>query len=91
MNILPVYSRIPKILEKARGIPIVGSFTAFSAENLRNKYNLFKLAGEEIQEGAMSGNTELLKSGANRLIMQSVVSGCAFCVAYTYNQLNGNR
>ena len=44
MNIVPVYSRIPKILEKMRGIPILGSFTAFPAENLRNKYNLFKLA-----------------------------------------------
>tara|TARA_R100000995_G_scaffold44972_1_gene21165 strand:+ start:1516 stop:5217 length:3702 start_codon:yes stop_codon:yes gene_type:complete len=89
MNILPVYSRLPKILEKSRGLPIVGNFTAFSAENLRNKYNLFKLAGEEIQQGAMSGNSELLKSGANRLVMQSLVSAAPSVVAYTYNQLNG--
>ena len=89
MNILPIYSRIPKILEKSRGIPVVGSFTAFSAENLRNKYNLFKLAGEEIQEGAMTGNTELLKAGANRLVMQSLVAAAPSTVAYTYNQLNG--
>ena len=38
MNIVPVYSRIPRILEKMRGLPIVGSFTAFPAENLRMKY-----------------------------------------------------
>ena len=51
MNIVPIYSRIPKILEYMRGIPIIGSFTAFPAENMRNKYKLFELAGNEIREG----------------------------------------
>ena len=88
MNIVPVYSRIPKILEKMRGIPILGSFTAFPAENLRNKYNLFKLAGNEIQEGILSGNKELVKAGRDRLIMQVTVASAPSVAAYTYNIMN---
>jgi hypothetical protein len=88
MNIVPVYSRIPKILEKMRGIPILGSFTAFPAENLRNKYNLFKLAGNEIQEGILSGNKELVKAGRDRLLMQVTVASAPSVAAYTYNIMN---
>ena len=47
LNVVPVYSRVPKILEAMRGIPVVGSFTAFPAENLRNKYKILKLGAEE--------------------------------------------
>ena len=88
MNIVPVYSRIPKILEKMRGIPILGSFTAFPAENLRNKYNLFKLAGNEIQEGILTGNKELVKAGRDRLLMQVTVASAPSVAAYTYNIMN---
>ena len=42
LDVMPVYSRIPRVLEKMRGIPVIGSFTAFPAENLRNKYNVLK-------------------------------------------------
>ena len=89
MNLLPVYSRIPLILEKARGIPIVGSFTAFPAENLRNKYNLFKLAGEELAEFKVTGNKALFKAAANRMASQAAVATAPSVVAYSYNQLNG--
>ena len=89
MNILPVYSRIPKILEYMRGVPIVGSFTAFPAENLRNKYNLFKLAGQEIREGALTNNNELLKAGASRLANQLTIASAPSIAAYTYNKLEG--
>jgi len=89
MNIVPVYSRIPLILEKARGVPIVGSFTAFPAENLRNKYNLFKLAGNEVQEGVLTGNNPLFVSGLNRLAMQATVASAPSVAAYFYNQSQG--
>jgi hypothetical protein len=88
MNIVPIYSRIPKILEKMRGLPVVGSFTAFPAESLRNKYNLFKLAGNEIQEGILTGNKELVKAGRDRLIMQVTVASAPAVAVYTYNILN---
>ena len=89
MNLLPVYSRIPKILEKMRQVPVLGSFTAFPAENLRNKYQLFKIAGEEIQEGIRTNNNALIKSGANRLYSQTVVASAPSIAAYTYNQIEG--
>ena len=87
MNLLPVYSRIPLILEKARGIPIVGSFTAFPAENLRNKYNLFKLAGEEMAEGFATGNSALRNAGMARLASQATVAAAPSIAAYYYNQM----
>ena len=43
LNVIPTYDRVPKILEKMRDIPVLGAFTAFPAENLRNKYNILKL------------------------------------------------
>tara|TARA_R110002124_G_scaffold276080_1_gene446765 strand:- start:51 stop:3896 length:3846 start_codon:yes stop_codon:yes gene_type:complete len=89
MNILPVYSRIPRILEKMRGFPLVGSFTAFPAENLRNKYNLFKLAGEEIREGALTNNSALLRAGGQRLASQLAIASAPSIAAYTYNSLQG--
>ena len=89
MNIVPVYSRIPQLLEKSRGVPVVGSFTAFPAENLRNKYNLFKLAGTEIAEGRLTGNKTLFRSGLNRLASQAVVASAPSIAAYTYNQMEG--
>ena len=89
MNILPIYSRIPKVLERMRGLPLVGSFTAFPAENLRNKYNLFKLAGEEIREGAMTNNSALLRSGGQRLASQLTIAAAPSIAAYTYNSIQG--
>ena len=89
MNILPIYSRIPRILERMRGLPLVGSFTAFPAENLRNKYNLFKLAGEEIREGAMTNNSALLRSGGQRLASQLTIAAAPSIAAYTYNSMQG--
>jgi len=88
MNIVPVYSRIPKILEYMRGIPLFGSFTAFPAENMRNKYKLFQLAGNEIREGMETGNKAMVKAGANRLVSQLGVASAPSIVASTYNWLN---
>ena len=68
---------------------MLGSFTAFPAENLRNKYQLFKIAGEEIQEGIRTNNNALIKSGANRLYSQTVVASAPSVAAYTYNQIEG--
>jgi hypothetical protein len=89
LNVVPVYSRIPKILEAMRGIPILGSFTAFPAENLRNKYKILKLGAEEIRDGFETGNRELVKTGANRLTAQGAMAGAATVAAYTYNSVMG--
>lgn len=89
MDIVPVYSRIPKILEKMRMIPILGSFTAFPAENLRNKFKIVKLAGNEIRDGMETGNKTLVRSGMNRLVSQYAIAHAPYVAAYTYNEMAG--
>ena len=89
LNVMPVYSRIPKVLEKMRGIPVIGSFTAFPAENLRNKYNVLKLGSQEIRDGFALGNNSLVKQGANRLFSQGAIASAPVIAAYTYNEING--
>ena len=70
LNIVPVYDRVPKILEKMRDIPVLGAFTAFPAENLRNKYQILKLGAQELKEGFETGNKALQIAGVERLKSQ---------------------
>ena len=91
MQLVPVYSRIPALVEKMRGLPVLGNFAAFPAENLRNKYNLFKISGQEIQEGIATGNKELVNAGLNRLASQAVVAGAAYTGSYFYNLYNDTQ
>ena len=91
MQLVPVYSRIPALVEKMRGLPVLGNFAAFPAENLRNKYNLFKISGQEIQEGIATGNKSLVNAGLNRLASQAVVAGSAYTGAYFYNLYNDTQ
>jgi|21_taG_2_1085346.scaffolds.fasta_scaffold02478_4 hypothetical protein len=89
MNLVPVYSRIPPIIEKLRGIPFVGNFAAFPAENLRTKYNLFKMSGNEIQEGLATGNKALVNTGLQRLASQATIAGGAYAGTWAYNKIEG--
>ena len=89
LNVVPVYSRIPKILEKVRGLPVIGNFAAFPAENLRNKYYLFKIAGDELVKGFETGNMQLVRAGVRRLLAQSGYAAAPATMAYFYNQLEG--
>jgi hypothetical protein len=91
LNVMPVYSRIPRVLEKMRGIPILGSFTAFPAENLRNKYNILKLGSLEIRDGFEMGGQAgkiLIQTGANRLLAQGTMASLPIAGAYVYNEVN---
>ena len=89
LDVVPVYSRIPKILEKLRGIPVVGNFSAFPAENLRNKYQLFKIAGDEIRTGFETGNTAMVQRGSKRILSQAGYASAPATMAYFYNQMEG--
>ena len=89
LNIIPVYDRVPKILEKMRDIPVIGAFTAFPAENLRNKYNILKLGAEELREGFETGNKGLIRAGNRRLRQQIMMAAAPTVAAYTYNQVMG--
>jgi len=89
LNIVPVYDRVPKILEKMRDIPVLGAFTAFPAENLRNKYNILKLGAQELKEGFETGNKALQIAGVERLKSQITMAALPTIAAYTYNQVVG--
>ena len=89
LNIIPVYDRVPKILEKMRNIPVIGAFTAFPAENLRNKYQILKLGAEELREGFETGNKGLIRAGGRRLRQQLMMAAAPTVAAYTYNQVMG--
>ena len=89
LNVIPTYDRVPKILEKMRDIPVLGAFTAFPAENLRNKYNILKLGAQQLREGFETGNKALQKAGAQRLRQQIAMAAIPTVAAYTYNQVMG--
>ena len=89
LDLVPIYSRIPKIIEKLRGVPVVGNFAAFPAENLRNKYKLFQIAGDEIKRGFETGNMEMVRAGSRRVLAQTAYASAPALIAYTYNQLEG--
>ena len=90
LNIVPVYDRVPKILEKMRDIPVLGAFTAFPAENLRNKYHILKLGAQELKEGFETGN-KALQIAEERLKSQITMAALPTIAAYTYNQVVGTE
>lgn len=63
LNVTPTYSRVPEIVKKLNYVPVVGNFTAFPAEVIRNSLNTLQRAVKEIA----SSNLELQKVGARRL------------------------
>ena len=89
-NMVPVYGRIPAILEKSRAFPIVGSFTAYPAERLRNTYQILRTATDEMKEGFETGNTVLRNQGIKRLGQWYATQGAAYTAAYGLSQLNGD-
>ena len=86
-NMVPVYGRIPAILEKSRAFPIVGSFTAYPAERLRNTYQILRTATDEMKEGFETGNTVLRNQGIKRLGQWYATQGAAYTAAYGLSEL----
>ena len=89
LNLTPVYGRIPKILENLRAFPVIGSFTAYPAERIRNTYQIFKIGTDELREGFETGNKELTKQGISRLAQWSAAQGALYTGAYALNESNG--
>ena len=71
-----------------RGIPVIGSFTAYPAERLRNRYNIMKQASEEISRGAAEGNGELVLNGVKRLSGFGTMVGGLHVGAHLLNEYN---
>ena len=89
-NISPVYGRISTILEKSRSFPVVGTFTAYPAERLRNTYNILRIATDEMKEGFETGNSVLRNQGIKRLAQWYATQGSLYTMAYGLNEAAGN-
>ena len=63
LNLMPTYSRIPKLGNVLRSQPFVGAFISFPLEVFRTGYNLVGTINEELR----SDNPEIRKTGAYRL------------------------
>lgn len=89
LNTTPIYGRVSPILEKARQLPVIGTFTAYPAERLRNVYNTLKIATDELKDGFETGNKELTKSGMARLGQFYAAQGAFYTAAYGLNEATG--
>lgn len=68
---------------------MIGSFTAYPAERIRNTYQIFKIGTDELREGFETGNKELTKQGISRLAQWSAAQGALYTGAYVMNESNG--
>ena len=50
LNVTPTYSRVPEIVKSLNYVPVVGNFTAFPAEVIRNSLNTLQRAVKEAEE-----------------------------------------
>jgi len=88
--LFPMYNRIPPVFEALRVIPVIGSFTAYPAERLRNVYNNLKMSVDNIKNGIETGNKVLLAQGRNRLLSLYAGEGAIYTAVYAINELTGN-
>ena len=68
---MPVYTRVPPVLEALAGVPVIGNFTAYQTEVFRNAYKIYTTAAQEVYEWFSLGPTsstgqKLIASGINR-------------------------
>ena len=90
-NVTPLYGRIPPLLEKMRAFPIIGSFTAYPAERLRNVYQILKTGTDEMVEGFETGNAALRNQGIKRLASLYALQGAIYTGAYGINAALGEN
>ena len=89
-DIAPVYGRVSPILEKMRSIPIIGTFTAYPAERIRNSYQVLRIGTDELREGFATGNKAMVRAGSTRLAQWYATQGSLYTAAYALNQnVNG--
>ena len=63
LNVTPTYSRVPEIVKELKYFPVIGNFTAFPAEIIRNTVNTMSRGIKELT----SNSAELQKVGARRI------------------------
>ena len=84
-NTIPTYSRVPKIIQNIRNLPL-GNFIAFPAEILRTGSHLLTIGGREL----MSANPFIRQMGARRLLgAASVFGGTGAIISGTAEKITG--
>ncbi len=91
LNIMPVYTRVPPVLEALAGIPVIGNFTAYQTEVFRNVYKLYRTSAQELYEGYSLGadtstGARLIASGLNRQVALTATASFPYALAQYYNQ-----
>ena len=67
-DVMPVYSRIPAIAKMAARFPLAGNFVGFSAEIIRNSFNIVRQGSAEISFRATDDMIEQMgEKAAKRL------------------------
>ena len=84
-RLTPVYDRVPPFLKAMNDIPILGTFTSYPAERLRNTYNIFKTASEEIRQGFETDNSAMRNAGISRLSQWTATQGALWTAVYGAN------
>ena len=90
MNLMPVYPRVPEAVEAARGIPVVGNFSAFILESFRNQFNILKVGAKEVEMGQRLNSAALVASGNVRIASGVAVAARPYAWAHKVNSDNDN-
>lgn len=85
----PTYELIPRRFRQASALGVANTFGAFEYEVIRNSSNQLKYASSLIAEGRRTGNIEMQKAGAKRLLALSVVAGTTAGVSVAISRSNG--
>jgi hypothetical protein len=70
-NTFPTYSRTPEIINRIKGMPVMGNFVSFQAESYRTSWNILAQANKEMK----SDNPSVRAIGRSRLAGVSEYQG----------------
>ena len=85
----PTYELIPRRFRQASAVGAANTFGAFEYEVIRNSANQLRYASQLIYDGQKTGNKEMQKAGAKRLLALSVVAGSTVGLSTAISRSNG--
>lgn len=85
----PTYEMIPRRFRQASAVGVANTFGAFEYEVIRNSANQLNYATKLIAEGQRTGNNEMRKAGAKRLLALSAVAGSTVGISTAISRSNG--
>jgi len=71
-DVMPIYSRIPAIAKMAARLPVAGNFVGFSAEIIRNSYNIVRQGAAEISFRATDDMINKMGEEAARRLQREI-------------------